>query len=435
MRTAVLLMLLGVVVVASLPAAEGYEDKPLTVRIVTPYMRGPGRLGADVVVDGLQAEPSPSVEWRIEIGAQTVHHPPSPLIARRVPATIDLPAGRVRVADIAVAEFMPVPPLDDDLPVSVEITVRQGDASAAVRTTTVVRLPTVIVPGYLNEIAEAADPQVISELERRGYSAEGPSPDVFWFPYRSRKLSLREAAAELAAFVHNVVTPATYAARINVVGYSLGGLMARWNIAFEPGWERLVNRLFLVGTPNEGAVASYVYAWYPLGALARTPAARVLLPTFPFWRPDEGAQWSIPADAQNTALAELNRHPLPPSVRAYAFYGRREGATLSGVTGQFPNLRFSWGPGDGIVLTASALGLAMNGGGGAPGLADRFAATVDVGPQRHLNLLAAAIPKIADILTNRTAARTAPRGFRAAAPACRSGFQEGHVGVSLCGVF
>lgn len=435
MRTALLLLLLGAVLAAALPVAEGYEDKPLSVRIVTPYMRGPGRLGADVVVDGLQAEPSPTVEWTIEIGAQTVHQAPSPLIAHRVPATIDLPAGRVRAAEIAVAEFTPVPRLDDDLPVSVEITVRQGNASAAARTAAVVRLPTVIVPGYLNEIAEAADPQVISALERRGYSAQGASPDVFWFPYRSRKLSLREAAAELAAFVRNVVTPATYAARINVVGYSLGGLMARWNIAFEPGWEDLVDRLFLVGTPNEGAVASYVYAWYPVGGLARTPAARVFLPTFPFWRADEGTRWSIPADAQNTALAELNRHPLSPSVRAYAFYGRHEGRTLSGVTGQFPNPRFSWGPGDGIVLTASALGLAVNGGGGVPGLADRFVATVDLGPQRHLNLLAAAIPKITDILTNRTAARTAPRGLHPVAPACRSVVQEAQLGLSFCSPF
>ncbi len=174
-------MLLGAVLAAALPAAEGYEDKQLSVRIVEPYMRAPGRLGADVVVDGLQAEPPPSVEWTIAIGAQTVHQPPHPLIARRVPATIDLPAGRVRAGDVAVAEFTPVPRLDDDLPVSVEVTVRQGDAAATTRAAALVRLPIVIVPGYLNEIAEAADPQVIAELERRGYSAEGASPDVFGF--------------------------------------------------------------------------------------------------------------------------------------------------------------------------------------------------------------------------------------------------------------
>src|SRR5215469_14509417 len=35
--------------------------------------------------------------------------------------------------------------------------------------------------------------------------------------------------------------------------------MARWNIAFEPGWDRLVNRFLLVGVPNEGAVMRYLF--------------------------------------------------------------------------------------------------------------------------------------------------------------------------------
>lgn len=418
-----------------LPAAEGHEEAPLSVRIVEPHLRGPGRLGADVIVDGVQPDRPVSVEWTVVIGAQTIYRSPHPLIARRVPATIDLPAGRVRAGDVSVAEFTPVPPLDDDLPVSVEITARQAGATATARRSIVVRLPTVIVPGYLNEIDTAADPRVVSELERRGYSAEGASPDVFWFPYQSRRLSLREAAAALAAYVRTAVLPAAYAARINVVGYSLGGLMARWNIAFEPGWERLVNRLFLIGVPSEGAVAAYAYAWYPLGGLARTPAARELLPTFPFWRPDARVPWSVPPDGQNATLTELNRHPLPASVRAYAMYGHQAGGTMSGITGYFPNPRFSYGPGDGIVLVASALGLAVNGGGGVPGLADRLTAAVDLGPQRHFTLLAAAISKVGDILTARTTVRVARRRGGPAPQACWSNLREVPLGLSLCGAF
>ena len=435
MRRTAVVMLLGALLAAVLPAAEGREEAPLSVRIVEPHMRGPGRLGADVIVDGVQPDLPVSVEWTVVIGAQTVHQPSHPLIARRVPATIDLPAGRVRAGDVSVAEFTPVPRLDDDLPVSVEVTARQGAATARAREATVVRLPTVIVPGYLNEIDAAADPQVVSGLERRGYSAQGAAPDLFWFPYQSRRLSLRDAAAALAAYVRTAVLPATYAARINVVGYSLGGLMARWNLAFEPGWERLVNRLFLVGSPNEGAVAAYVYAWYPLGQLARTPAARELLPTFPFWRPDTATAWSVPADGQNATLAELNRRPLPPTVRAYAMYGHREGGTMSGITGRFPDAHLSFAAGDGVVLVASALGLAINDGEGVPALANRFAAVVDLGPQRHFSLLNAAIPKIADLLTERTTARAAVRGVRPPAPACRSGSEVAHVGLSLCGAF
>jgi hypothetical protein len=136
--------------------------------------------------------------------------------------------------------------------------------------------------------------------------------------------------------------------------------------------------------------------------LARTRAARELLPTFPFWRPDPRTPWTIPPDGRNPTLAELNAHPLPESVRAFALYGRREAGTMSGVTGRLPDATFSFGPGDGVVLTASVLGLPVNGGGGVPWLRDRFLATVDLGPQRHLSLLGAATPKIADILVDRT---------------------------------
>lgn len=396
------LVLAGAILAATLSAAEGYEDAQFTVRISALRMVGPGRLGAEVIVGGLRPEPHPTIEPTVTVGAQVVHRPPQPMIAPRVPASIDLPAGRIRVGDVSVAEFTPVPPLEENLPVRVEITVRQGDAAVTARQTAVVLVPTVIVPGYLNDIAEAADPEVMAGLERRGFSADNPSPNLFWFPYRSRALSLRDAGAALAVYVRNVVLRATYAARINVVGYSLGGLIARWNIAFEPGWDHLVSRLILVATPNEGSVASYVYAWYPAGIFARTRAARELLPTFPFWRSDLQTPWTIPSDSRNPTLAELNTHPLPDSVRAYAMYGRREGGTMAGVTGRLPDATVSFGPGDGFVLVASVLGLSVNGGGGVPGLADRFAATVDLGPQRHPNLLAAAIPKIAEILIDRT---------------------------------
>ncbi|HEV2282347.1 MAG TPA: alpha/beta fold hydrolase [bacterium] len=401
------LVLVGAVLAAALSGAEGREETQFAVHISAPHMLGPGRLGADVTVDGLRPEPQPTVEWTVTIGAQVIRRPPHPLIAPRVPASIDLPAGQVRVGgDVSVAEFTRVPPLEENLPVGVEITVRQGDTVAIARQTAVLLVPTVIVPGYLNDILETPDPDVMSRFARRGFSAGGPSPDLFWFPYRSRALSLRDAAATLAAYVKNVVLRATYAARINVVGYSLGGLIARWNIAFEPGWDRLVNRLILVGTPNQGAVASYVYAWYPAGILARTRAARDLLPTFPFWRPDPRTPWTIPPDGRNPTLAELNAHPLPESVRVFALYGRREAGAMSGVTGRLPDATFSFGPGDGVVLTASVLGLAVNGGGGLHGLRDRFVATVDLGPQRHLNLLWAATPRIADILVDRTTTHT-----------------------------
>ena len=70
---------------------------------------------------------------------------------------------------------------------------------------------------------------------------------------------------------------------------------------------------------------------------------------------------------------------------------------------------FSFGPGDGIVLTASALGLTIKGGPGIPGLANQLVMKVDLGPVGHRSLLAAAATKIADVLTDRQAA--APPGL------------------------
>src|SRR5262249_31368241 len=143
--------------------------------------------------------------------------------------------------DASVAEFTPVPPLREDLPIVFEVTVRQGDQTATAKQTGVLLLPTVIVPGYLNNMAGPHN-GAISILEKRGYRSTGASPSLFWFTYTSRSLDLEAASHALAAYVRSEVLPKTYASRINVVGYSLGGLLARWNIVFEPGWDRLVSR-------------------------------------------------------------------------------------------------------------------------------------------------------------------------------------------------
>jgi hypothetical protein len=253
-------------------------------------------------------------------------------------------------------------------------------------------------------MAGKPEPAILSGFEQRGYRSQGASPDLFWFTYPSRSLPLKEASQVLSAYVRDVVLPSTYAARINVVAYSLGGLLTRWNLAFDPAWDHLVNRFVMVGVPNEGVVMAYVGGWYAIAApWARTPAARSMLPTFPFWRPARGAPWTFPPDAHNAALVELNTHPLPEGVRTYAFYGNQQPnpdgrGTWAGVTGQLPRAGFEAGAGDGVVLVASALGLPINGGAGVPGLADRLAMQRDLGAVGHLWLLEAAVPEIEDVL-------------------------------------
>jgi hypothetical protein len=235
-------------------------------------------------------------------------------------------------------------------------------------------------------------------MEHRGYAITGGSPSVFWFAYPSRRSSLEQGAEALAAYVRRTVLPSAYAARFNVVGYSEGGLIARWALAFDPEWARLVNQFMMVGVPNEGVAASYVYGWYPaLARIAATPAAHDMFPTYPFWRTTPEASWTVPADGRNAALERLNAQPLPDGVRIYAFYGSANRTTWAGVTGALPHAAFSYGPGDGVVLVASTLGLPIYGGAGVPGFADRLI-KVDLGDVRHLSIFRAALPRIADLL-------------------------------------
>jgi len=72
--------------------------------------------------------------------------------------------------------------------------------------------------------------------------------------------------------------------------------------------------------------------------------------------------------------------------------------TWAAITGRLPDVRFSYEAGDGIVLAASVLGLPINGGPGIPGFAERVI-PVNLGEVRHLLLLRAAIPRVADVLT------------------------------------
>lgn len=329
----------------------------------------------------------------------------------RFPLDLDLAAGAVRVGGITVGEFAPLRPFEENMQFPIEVTLQRGALSATARAMVMIPLPTVIVPGYLSEIG-GPDDEMLAAFRRRGYRDRGPAPTLFWFSYPSLHMSVEEAARDLDAYVHQVVLPATFAAKVNIVGYSLGGLLARWNLAYDPeGWGTLVNRLILVGVPNEGAVAPYVYSrapsFLPYAWWARTKAARQLLPTFPFWRSDPAHSWEMPPDAGNPLLAQLNAQPIPRQTRIFIFYGTSDPGntaaahTIAGVTGEAGVVALSYGHGDGIVLAASAQGLPMMGGPGVPAFADRAIPRVSLGPVDHQSLLRAGADRIADTLLDR----------------------------------
>lgn len=333
---------------------------------------------------------------------------------RQVPADVtmdfDLPHGVISVDGRRVGSFNPVAPLTDNLRFPVDVTIHRGASATTVHRDVTMLLPTVIVPGFSNE-QHPRDRLVMKRFARYGYTDAGAPPTMFWYPYQSHTVGLEEGARGLAEFVRRDVLPATYAARINVIGYSVGGLFARWLIAYDvDGWATLVNRLVMVAVPNEGAIMPYLGAhvpsFFPFAAAAKTPLAQAMDPVFPFWRATASDPWSLPADGANPSLSALNARPIPAGIRLYILYGSNDPArtggpqTAAGVTGRLPGATLTCGPGDGVVLTDSALGRSINGSPGVPDLIER-AVGVDVGRVYHVSVLDAGVAKAAAALQDR----------------------------------
>lgn len=397
---------------AALPAAADTLRGP-SVAILDAGMVGP-ILRVTVAVSGLGSEVTDPATVDVSVwldGVPTEATLPLIQMPPRFAMDFDLADGVVRVGGVSVGRFAPLPRFLENMRFPIDVTIRRGARTAAAHREVTVPLPAVIVPGYLNELDGPSD-AVLSAFRRRGYTVGGPSRNVFWFTYPSRDLALPDAARALAAYVRRDVLPATYAAKVNVVGYSLGGLMARWNVAYDvDGWSTLVNRLALVGVPNEGTVLAYIANHAPSGlpfaGLGRTSAAPAFMPTFPFWRPAPAEPWSVPRDADNALLADLNERPIPAGIRLSVFYGSHDPRgtagpqTSAGITGLLPEAKLAYAPGDGMVLAASAQGLPIRGGDGVPALLDRPVLRVDLGSVYHTRLLEVGAGRIADTLLDR----------------------------------
>jgi putative serine esterase DUF676 len=416
----ILLLVLGVLFPLAAPAL-GRPLQELQVAILRAGMAGGHSFRIDLATTGLDpqmAEPA-ELSLDVQVEEQAIHVAlPLRRMPSRFPVVLDLARGAIRLAGVTIGSFQPVPPFQDNVRIPIEAKVSEGASTAVARAAVLVPLPTVIVPGYFNELG-GPDGPLLAALARQGFADGGPAPTVFWYRYASGECSLDDGARKLAAYVRQTVLQNTYASKINVVGYSLGGLFARWNVAYDvDGWGTLVNRLLLVGVPNEGAVHAYVYAFYPILTMARTPGARSVLPTFPFVRAAEGQPWDTPSGSENRALAALNERPIPENIRLFVLYGSADPGsagglrTYAGITGSLPDdAVFSYGTGDGVVLVESAQGLPFRGGSGVAALAR--AVRVNLGAVSHRRLLTAGADDIAAILTDRSSgpqegASTAP---------------------------
>ena len=405
------ILLVSAVLLSLLVPVHAGKAEELSVTAAPPAMVDAHTLRTRLTISGLQPGADvPTVSVRARVGQERVQTAISFRMPSRFNIDLDLEAGRVRIGGVAVAVFTPLPRLQENTRVPIEVTVRQGAAEATIRQSATLLIPTIIVPGYLNDLGKPlAD--VIEVFERGGYEDEGPSPTLYWFAYPSRALTLEESARALAAYVRRVVLASTYAARINVIGHSLGGLLPRWNIAHaHDGWDHLVNRLVLIGVPNEGCIAAYTAPRRPILDIfgwGRTRMVQAMLPTFPYWRSSPGQAWTWPPQGRNPVLEQVNARPIPEGIRVYALYGDlargnpAAGRTPSGLVGPLESSSFSYGMGDGIVLVASALGQPVNGAAGVPELASRLVAQIDLGPVTHMGMLRAAAGRLPPILQDR----------------------------------
>ena len=376
--------------------AVGHPETPTGVVILGAGMVDGHSVRVDIAAPDAGATPGDTREIELDAWPGGVHaHGSVPLVGLPprlpIPMDVDLAGGAVKVGAVKVGEFPPVPRFTENVRFPVRVTLRQGGRVTTAERTVTLLLPTVIVAGYANELS-GRDGGVLGVLKQHGYRDNGRAPTLFWFDYPSHELTLEQAAHALAGYVNGTVLPRTYAAKINVVGYSLGGLMARWNVQFDvDGWGTLVNRLLLVGVPNEGSVLPYMYrdvpTYVPYGYLVHSPAVREMLPTFPFWRRSSTDAWSTPPDAGNPVLAELNNRPMPAGVQVELYYGSGQ-QTVTALT---EDGAATLGPGDGIVPAASALGGPIQGGSGVPALLAPNVVRIDLGAVGHTSLMSAGV--------------------------------------------
>lgn len=97
---------------------------------------------------------------------------------------LDLAAGVVRVGGVSVGRFAPVPRFRENLRFPIQVSVQRGALVATAGYTATILLPTVIVPGYLNEL-DGPSREVMSAFRRHGYIDAGAAQNVFWFSYPS----------------------------------------------------------------------------------------------------------------------------------------------------------------------------------------------------------------------------------------------------------
>jgi len=141
-----------------------------------------------------------------------------------------------------------------------------------------------------------------------GYDVEEETyKTLWWFSYDSVKGKPQKVAQKLDELItQQIIDPengATYAAKVNLIGHSLGGLVARYYTASWGGAEK-VHRVIMIGTPNNGSSKFYLAS----SGWSRKRVERFLT-RMPFFG------WLIPTyDALYDRYEDYPDHPLEPFI-------------------------------------------------------------------------------------------------------------------------
>ncbi|MCD6412452.1 hypothetical protein J7K91_02135 [bacterium] len=161
-----------------------------------------------------------------------------------------------------------------------------------------------------------------------GYDIEeGRYKTLWWFSYDSIKGTPQGVAQKLDELItQQIIDPEkgmTYAAKVNLIGHSLGGLVARYYTASWGGAEK-VHRVIMIGAPNNGSSKFYLAS----SGWSRERVERCLtqMPFFGWFIPTYEALYDRYEDYPEHPLKpfipnSFPRDPLPKNVIYHNIYG------------------------------------------------------------------------------------------------------------------
>jgi hypothetical protein len=272
--------------------------------------------------------------------------------------------------------------VDNDFP-QITVTAHENGTEALDQKRVAILMPVIMVPGIRvilggspenaftilkgKLVEQSASHLLSSGYLGQGYVLEAASasyPTIFTLYYHYNEDSFARAAARLRDQFASVKSK-TYADKVNLIGYSKGGLVARQYVVenFCEALEscaKTVAKLIMAAVPNLGSLEDAWLADYPQG---RFLGGRFLnlLPVWPWVR--ENSQQKFYVAPPNPQLSALNAIPLPKGIEYTLLYGKGNltPATRTGVRNWriFQEgwlFEYTYKLGDGVVPAFSVLG-------------------------------------------------------------------------------